>query len=147
MMRRRAASARLAPLHRCRLWATRFSRQPGGDCGACPLATASWRRHEMRLMQKLFSSVVMLSAAPLAAHADSQSDLVARGQYVTTAADCEACHTTPGGQPFAGGRAFVLPFGVLYSPNITPDQKTGIAGYSDADWIRMLHKGIGRDGK
>jgi mono/diheme cytochrome c family protein len=102
----------------------------------------------MRLMQKLLSTMAfLLSAAPLAAHADAQSDLVARGQYVTTAADCEACHTTPGGQPFAGGRAFVLPFGVLYSPNITPDQKTGIAGYSDADWLRMLHTGIGRDGK
>ena len=25
------------------------------------------------------------------------ADLVARGKYLTTAADCEACHTAPGG--------------------------------------------------
>jgi mono/diheme cytochrome c family protein len=88
-----------------------------------------------------------LVLTPLFAYADAQSDLVAHGQYVTRAADCEACHTAPGGQPFVGGRAFVLPFGVLYSPNITPDAATGIAGYSDQDWIRMLHKGIGRGGR
>jgi mono/diheme cytochrome c family protein len=40
----------------------------------------------------------------------------------------------------------VLPFGTLYSTNITPDKKTGIGDYSDADWLRALHKGIGRDG-
>lgn len=106
------------------------------------------RRPRMRHMHKLLATAAMLSClAPMAAHADAQADLVARGQYVTRAADCEACHTAPGGLPFAGGRAFVLPFGVLYSPNITPDATTGIAGYSDADWIRMLHKGIGRGGK
>ena len=90
---------------------------------------------------------LIAAAGPRPARADAQSDLVARGQYITRAADCEACHTAPGGQPFAGGRAFVLPFGVLYSPNITPDAATGIAGYSDSDWLRMLHKGVGRSGR
>jgi mono/diheme cytochrome c family protein len=96
-----------------------------------------------------FSAVValLLALAPFAARADAQSDLVARGEYVTRAADCASCHTTPGGTPFAGGRAFNLPFGVLYSPNITPDQATGIAGYSDDDWVRMLHDGVARGGK
>jgi mono/diheme cytochrome c family protein len=102
----------------------------------------------MKSMRKLIA-VLALSAslAPIAARADTQADLLTRGQYLTRAADCEACHTAPGGQAFAGGRAFVLPFGVLYSPNITPNPATGIAGYSDDDWIRMLHKGIGRGGK
>jgi mono/diheme cytochrome c family protein len=102
----------------------------------------------MKYMHKLLTAAAFLSfLAPMAARADASSDLVARGQYLTRAADCQACHTAPDGQPFAGGRAFVLPFGVLYSPNITPDAATGIALYSDAAWIRMLHKGIGRDGK
>ena len=39
---------------------------------------------------------------------------------------------------FAGGRAFALPMGTVYSPNITPDQTTGIGGYSDEEWLRML---------
>ena len=30
------------------------------------------------------------------------ADLVARGKHLTIAADCEACHTTPGGKPFVG---------------------------------------------
>ncbi|MGB9648453.1 MAG: cytochrome c [Stellaceae bacterium] len=70
-----------------------------------------------------------------------------RGEYLTRAADCAACHTAPGGKQFAGGRAFKLPFGTLYSPNITADKETGIGDWSDDDFIRALHKGIGKDGK
>jgi mono/diheme cytochrome c family protein len=80
-------------------------------------------------------------------YANAQTDTIARGEYVTRAADCVACHTAPGGKPFAGGRAFELPFGTLYSPNITPDPKSGIAAYSDDEWVRMLHEGVARDGK
>ena len=89
------------------------------------------------------ASAIVASCAPAAA----QSDQVARGEYLARAADCVACHTAPGGAPFAGGRAFKLPFGVLYSPNITPDAKTGIAGYSDDAWLHMMHDGVARDGK
>jgi mono/diheme cytochrome c family protein len=69
-----------------------------------------------------------------------------RGEYLTRAADCEACHTSPSGAPFAGGRAFVLPFGTLYATNITPDRETGIGTYSDPDFLNAVHKGIGRGG-
>ena len=75
------------------------------------------------------------------------ADLVTRGRYLTQAADCVVCHTTEGGQPFAGGRAFKTPFGVLYSPNITADRTTGIGAWSDADFIRAVHKGIARNGE
>ncbi|MGO8915447.1 MAG: hypothetical protein ACLQJR_06020, partial [Stellaceae bacterium] len=60
------------------------------------------------------------------------ADLVQRGEYLARAADCAACHTAKGGVPYAGGLAFVLPFGTLYSTNITPDKETGIGSYSDA---------------
>jgi mono/diheme cytochrome c family protein len=73
--------------------------------------------------------------------------LVAKGEYLTTAADCAACHTAPGGKPFAGGRAFKLPFGTVYSTNITPDQEAGIGGWSDAEFVRALHRGIGKNGE
>jgi mono/diheme cytochrome c family protein len=75
------------------------------------------------------------------------SALVAKGEYLTKAADCAACHTAPGGEPFAGGRAFKLPFGTIYSTNITPDRETGIGQWSDAEFVRALHRGIGRDGE
>jgi mono/diheme cytochrome c family protein len=76
------------------------------------------------------------------------SDLVARGEYLTRAADCAACHTAPGGKPFAGGLPFKLPMiGTIYSTNITPDQETGIGAWSDAEFLKALHQGIGKDGK
>ena len=73
------------------------------------------------------------------------ASLVERGEYLASAADCAACHTAEGGAPYAGGRAFVLPFGTLYSTNITPDKETGIGNYSDADFLNAVHKGLGRD--
>ncbi len=70
---------------------------------------------------------------------------VERGEYLTRAADCEVCHTAKDGVPFAGGLAFVLPFGTIYSTNITPDAQTGIGSYSDANFLDAVHKGIGRN--
>jgi len=75
------------------------------------------------------------------------ADLVKRGQYLVRAGDCAACHTAPGGKPFAGGYAFKLPFGTIYSSNITPDQETGIGAWSDADFLRALHDGVGKSGE
>jgi mono/diheme cytochrome c family protein len=70
-----------------------------------------------------------------------------RGKYLAEAADCEACHTVEGGKPFAGSRPFDTEFGTLYSPNITPDPETGIGAWSDAEFLRAMHEGIGKDGK
>jgi mono/diheme cytochrome c family protein len=74
------------------------------------------------------------------------ASLVERGQYLTRAADCVVCHTAKDGAPFAGGRAFVLPIGTIYSTNITPDAETGIGNYTDANFLDAVHKGIGRAG-
>jgi mono/diheme cytochrome c family protein len=68
---------------------------------------------------------------------------VERGEYLARAADCAVCHTAKDGVPFAGGRAFVLPFGTLYSTNITPDPETGIGKYGDADFLAVVHQGTG----
>jgi mono/diheme cytochrome c family protein len=73
--------------------------------------------------------------------------LLERGEYLTRAADCVVCHTAKAGTPFIGGRAFVLPFGTLYSSNITPDMETGIGGYTDVDFLNALRRGIARGGK
>jgi mono/diheme cytochrome c family protein len=82
---------------------------------------------------------------PTGAAAELQSaSLVERGEYLTRAADCAVCHTAEDGVPFAGGRAFVLPFGTMYSTNITPDAETGIGNYTDANFLDAVHKGIGR---
>jgi mono/diheme cytochrome c family protein len=76
-----------------------------------------------------------------------ETDPVARGRYLTLAADCQACHTGEGGKSFAGGLAFKTPFGTLYSPNITPDKETGIGAWSDADFLKAVHEGIDNEGQ
>ena len=72
---------------------------------------------------------------------------LARGEYLARAADCIACHTLPGGQPFSGGVAFKTPFGTIYSSNITADKGTGIGTWSDDDFVRALHAGVGKNGE
>ena len=85
---------------------------------------------------------------PTGVPADFQdTDPIARGKYLAVAADCEACQPSEGGQPFAGGRPFDTEFGTLYSPNITPDQETGIGSWTDAEFLKAMHEGIGKDGK
>jgi mono/diheme cytochrome c family protein len=76
----------------------------------------------------------------------AQASLVERGEYLAKAADCMVCHTTQGGKQFAGGLGFKLPFGTLYSTNITPDKETGIGNYSDQDFLNAVHGGKRRDG-
>jgi mono/diheme cytochrome c family protein len=94
----------------------------------------------------LLASFVVGLCAPGLARADD-SDLVKRGEYLTRAGDCVACHTKPGGEPFAGGLKLDTPFGPIYSPNITPDHETGIGGWSDDEFYRAMHEGIGKRGE
>jgi mono/diheme cytochrome c family protein len=76
----------------------------------------------------------------------SQASLLERGKYLTEASDCVVCHTAPGGREYAGGFAFKLPFGTMYSTNITPDKETGIGKYTDQEFLDAMHRGIRRDG-
>jgi mono/diheme cytochrome c family protein len=83
-----------------------------------------------------------LLVAPGAALADSDNYAeIARGKALVTAGDCIACHTAPGGKPFAGGLALQTPFGAIMTPNITPDTATGIGSWSADDFARAMHEG------
>ncbi len=95
-----------------------------------------------------FAVVVGVVVATLgAAHADQTAqNLAAKGEYLVRVGGCAACHTAPGGQPFAGGVAINSPFGTLYGPNITPDKTYGIGDWSDDDFYRTLHEGIAKGG-
>ena len=77
----------------------------------------------------------------------SLAETIKRGEYLAHAGDCIACHTKHDGAPFAGGLAMVTPFGTLYSPNITPDEHSGIGNWSADDFYHMLHSGHARDGE
>ena len=76
----------------------------------------------------------------------ANADSVKRGKYLARAADCMVCHTAPDGVKYAGGLAFLTPFGTLYSTNITSDKETGIGNYTDQDFLNAMQRGVRRDG-
>jgi mono/diheme cytochrome c family protein len=76
----------------------------------------------------------------------AKADIVRRGEYLAKAADCMVCHTAPGRADYAGGLAFPLPFGTLYSTNITADKDTGIGNYTDQEFLNAVQRGIRKDG-
>jgi cytochrome c553 len=68
----------------------------------------------------------------------------AAGRHVAINRGCLGCH----GEDLSGGRAFLddkSPVGALYAANITAG-KGGIS-FTDADWIRALRHGLGKDNK
>lgn len=71
---------------------------------------------------------------------------IQRGEYLAKAADCVACHTAPGGKPFAGGFRFSLPFGAIYGTNITADKETGIGNWSDDQFVAAVREGVSPHG-
>jgi len=73
-------------------------------------------------------------------------DLIARGQYIFSIAGGCACHTEPKKPAHAGGRAFPIPFGTVYSTNITQDKDTGLGNWTDQQIADAMTKGISRDG-
>lgn len=80
---------------------------------------------------------------PTTAANGAQEDLIKRGEYLAKLGDCIACHTNvkAGTPAFAGGLPIATPFGTFYSPNITPDKKTGIGDWTEQDFIRAMKDG------
>ncbi len=72
--------------------------------------------------------------------------LVQQGAYVAVEGDCAACHTAPGGKPFAGGLPIDTPIGAVFTSNITPDKQTGIGTYTYGEFERAVRRGIRPDG-
>lgn len=88
--------------------------------------------------------------------APDPKDTAARGKYLMTSLlTCGDCHTPVDpktGAPdlslyFAGGQPFEGPWGVVYGGNITPDQKTGIASWTDDDIRKLIQAGVRSDGR
>jgi mono/diheme cytochrome c family protein len=87
---------------------------------------------------------IMLAALVVSDSAIADSDnyvSVMRGKALAVAGDCVACHTAPGGTPFAGGLSLATPFGAIMTPNLTPDEATGIGRWSKNDFARAMHEG------
>ncbi len=86
-------------------------------------------------------------ALPVLAAEKTDDAAVQRGAYLVNAGDCAACHTAKGGKPFAGGLYMPTPFGEIATPNITPDRQTGIGAWTDDQFYRLMHEGVGPKGE
>jgi mono/diheme cytochrome c family protein len=104
------------------------------------------------MMVKHPTTVVLVAMAALTAasvaRADQAADqmLIKQGEYVARTGDCIACHTDRGGEPFAGGLPLQTPIGTVYTTNITPDNDTGIRGWSYDDFVQLIRRGIHKMG-
>jgi mono/diheme cytochrome c family protein len=96
----------------------------------------------------VFLIAIALAMIPRASRA-ADAAAIERGGYIFDAADCVGCHTDAknNGKRLAGGRALATPFGIFYSPNITPDKETGLGNWSYEDFHRALREGISEHGR
>jgi mono/diheme cytochrome c family protein len=94
----------------------------------------------------LLACVATTCLTPASRARAADAALIAHGKYLATAGDCEACHTATDGKPFAGGLYMNTPFGKIATPNITPDNDTGIGKITDDQFVRVFHEGIGMNG-
>lgn len=94
----------------------------------------------------LLAAILTTGFALPASPGEQSYEQIETGRYLTVTADCAACHTAPGGEPFAGGLKLDTPFGPILAPNITPDRETGIGAWSDAAFLRAMKKGIDDEG-
>lgn len=101
------------------------------------------------LLASLLAGLALTAIDPgkAATQENPDPDLVARGSYLARAADCMPCHTSARDKTYAGGLRMNTPFGVMYSPNITPDRETGIGAWTFDEFKKALHSGIRADGR
>jgi mono/diheme cytochrome c family protein len=72
---------------------------------------------------------------------------VQRGEYLVHAAGCISCHISPSNPPaLSGGEVLISPFGNFTVPNITPDPRTGIGGWSESQLVRAVTQGLSPEG-
>ena len=99
-----------------------------------------------KIRQSLTGALLSLLALTCSVHATGDA---MRGEYVARLGGCHSCHTDPRRQdaPLAGGVELKSPFGTFRVPNITPDRETGIGGWSEADFVRAMTRGVAPDGR
>jgi mono/diheme cytochrome c family protein len=101
------------------------------------------------LIASLYSVVwhPAIPPVPPAANAAFATEQIERGAVLAAVGDCAVCHTANGGRAYAGGRGVPTPFGTIYATNITPDPDTGIGGWSEAAFQRVMRDGVDRSGR
>lgn len=90
---------------------------------------------------------VLVSLSLFTQAADAKAELIKKGEYLARVGDCVSCHTVTEQKLFAGGHAMRTPFGTIYTPNITPDNQTGIGQWTFEHFWQALHHGKGYKGE
>lgn len=103
-------------------------------------------RKQRRARQWHSGALLMLGVAMICPAFSADQTVLDRGAYLARAADCVACHTRPGGAPYAGGYGIQTPMGVIYSSNITPSKTQGIGRWSEAAFARAVRGGVSSNG-
>jgi len=86
-----------------------------------------------------------VAASALAAYTPN----LANGKTMFLAGGCASCHATPKQEEktrLGGGLGLKSPFGTFFTPNISPDRRDGIGGWSEADFVTAMWKGTAPDG-
>jgi nicotinate dehydrogenase subunit B len=126
--------------------------------GPAPTTRAKPRRWLAPLLAAAFGALGSLGVAslpirgaitpiPRPDRATWSAATIEHGRALASLGGCIHCHTAPGGEPLAGGRAVATPFGAIYATNITPDEATGIGIWSYPAFERAMREGVGRDGR
>lgn len=102
------------------------------------------------MRQSLLIAAGLLALSTTAAFAqaarEDSFEQIDKGRYLAILGDCAACHTEPGGKPFAGGVTLKTPFGDLVGANITPDRETGIGRMTLDEFQKVMSEGEGPGG-
>ena len=104
------------------------------------------RAHTSHISSILFFLGCFFVFAPVADAQTPSKELVTKGQYIFALAGGCACHSEPKAVQHAGGRAFPIPFGTVYSTNITQDNETGLGDWTDQQISDAIVKGTRPDG-
>src|SRR5262245_65659260 len=77
-----------------------------------------------------------------------QQSYHANGRTMFLSGGCASCHA-PNQEDrtrLLGGVELKSPFGIFYSPNISPDPVDGIGGWSEADFVTAMQQGTSPTG-
>jgi mono/diheme cytochrome c family protein len=92
--------------------------------------------------------ILTLPAAVPATALPPYAASVDNGRTMFNIGGCASCHAVPNSDlnkvdrtRLGGGLALTSPFGTFYVPNISPDAKDGIGGWSEANFVTALWKG------
>jgi mono/diheme cytochrome c family protein len=89
----------------------------------------------------LIAAAVGFFSVSAARAASPSPEEIARGKYVFGATGGCGCHTKPKDQVNSGGRRYDVPFGTVYSSNITPDKESGIGNWTDDQLVTAIRLG------